>query len=58
MVLVVVADVEAEHVQWPVVTVGLLALVEHVMLGDKVTSYGVDTHGEQRASSKVEESAH
>ena len=58
MVLVVVAHVEAKHVKGPIVTVGLLPFVEHVVLGDKMARHRVEAHGQKGSCQQVHQSPH
>lgn len=53
MVLVVVAHVEGEEVEAAVVRVGLVALEEHVVLGDEVARDGVQAHPQHGAGQHV-----
>ena len=53
VVLVVVAHVEEDEVERSVVRVRGLAAAEEVMLGDEVTSQGVQTQAQQSARHQV-----
>lgn len=55
MVLIVIADVEGDHVERAVVRVRFEALLEHVVLGDEVSSDRMKPHGHQGATHHVEE---
>mmetsp|Transcript_17133 Transcript_17133/g.46394 ORF Transcript_17133/g.46394 Transcript_17133/m.46394 type:complete len:235 (+) Transcript_17133:652-1356(+) len=57
MVLVVVAHVEEDQVQWTIVRVGLLPLGEHVVLRDEVPSSGMDAPGNEEARNHVADGA-
>lgn len=48
-----VPDVKCDEIQWPVIGVRLVAFFEHVVLGYKMPSDGVETHREQGAHNKV-----
>ncbi len=54
VVLVVVAHVEGDQIERAVVRVGLVALDEHVVLGDEVARDGVETEAEHGADEQVE----
>ncbi|TNN63945.1 hypothetical protein EYF80_025787 [Liparis tanakae] len=54
VVLVVVAHVEGEQVEGAVVGVGLVALEEHVVLGDEVARDGVQAHPQHGAGQHVD----
>ena len=53
--LVVVTDIEGDHVEGAVVRVRLEALVKHVVLGDEVAGNGVQAHGHQGPAQHVEQ---
>lgn len=55
VVLVVVAHVEGEQVEGTVVRVGLMALQEHVVLGDEVTRDGMQPHAQHGTSQHVDD---
>ncbi len=53
VVLVVVAHVEGDQIERAVVRVGLVALDEHVVLGDEVAGDGVEAETEQKSEPHV-----
>lgn len=55
MVLIVVAYVESEQIQRSIVRVSLMALEEHVVLGNKVSRDGMKAHSQHRASQHVKQ---
>ena len=55
MVFVVVADVESDGVQGPVVRVRLESFLEHVVLRNEVPGHWVETHGHQSSHQVVEQ---
>jgi len=44
VMLIVVPNIEGDVIQWPVVRVGLVSLLKHVVLRDEVTSNWVKSH--------------
>ena len=53
MVLVVVADVERQPIERPVVRIRLLPCAKHVVLGDVVARDRVQPHHDQRADGQI-----
>ena len=51
--LVVVADVERDPVERPVIRVGLLPCAKNIVLGDVVTCDGVPSHRDQRTHRQI-----
>jgi len=53
MVLIVIPYMESEPIQRSVVTISLLFLVHDIMLGDEMTSDGMDSHTQQSSKNEV-----
>ena len=53
VVLHVVADVEGNVVEWAIVGVCLVTLLVEVMLGDKVSGQGMQSHGQDGSYDEV-----
>lgn len=51
--LIVVAHVEYNGVQRPIIRVGFIAFPEHVMFGNEVASHRMKSHGQEGAYDKV-----
>ncbi len=55
MMFIMVSNIEGDSVEWAIIGVGLVALLEHVVLRDEVPSHWMKTHCQESSEGQVGE---